>query len=403
MRLLFVVQRYGQEVFGGAEFACRQFASHLAAADHEVEVVTSCAVSYVDWANSYPEGTDVLDGVTVHRLPVESPRSHRYFGPLNARVAFGHEFAPQYLQREWMRVQGPFLPSLRPWLRDNAPSYDAVIFFTYLYYTTWAGLPVVAGRMVPTVLHPTAHDEPMLYLHLFDTLFRHPTALGFLTMEEQNLVRGRFRHRQPSVVTGIGIDTAADFDEQSFRVAYGLDERPYLLFLGRVDPGKGSDELFDYFSAYKARNPGPLALVFVGEPVKALPSHSDVIITGFVDDSVKQSAIAGSLALVQPSYFESFSMALTESWVHRKPALVNGRCDVLVGQARRSGGGLPYNGYAEFEAAVDMFLEDPELVKRLGEAGRAYTEEHYQWDRFTRNYERFLERVVVSGRNAPSP
>lgn len=393
MRLLFVVQRYGPDVFGGAEFACRQFAMHMAER-HDVEVLTSCAVSYVDWANVYPPGMDSFEGVAIHRLPVAHPRESRYFEPLNNTAVGPVRPIPQYLQREWMRVQGPYMPDLRGWLCEKAPSYDAVIFFTYLYYTTWAGLPVASARSVPTVLHPTAHDEPMLYLQLFDTLFRHPRALAFLTEEEEALVKQRFRVRQPSVVTGIGIDTDVGGSEAAFRETYQLADRPYVLFVGRVDPGKGSDELYDFFAAYKDRNPGPLALVVVGEPVKPLPPHPDVILTGFVDDTVKQSAIAGSLALIQPSYFESFSMALTEAWVHSKPALVQAACDVLVGQARRSGGAIPYLGFAEFEAALDMLLDDPGLRRALGEAGRTYTVDAYGWDRVLDDYERFLLRLT---------
>ena len=46
-------------------------------------------------------------------------------------------------------------------------------------------------------------------------------------------------------------------------------------------------------------------------------------------------------------------MVLTESFAQRRPALVQRRCAVLEGHARRSGGALPYSGFAEFEAAVD--------------------------------------------------
>ncbi|MCA1843752.1 MAG: glycosyltransferase family 4 protein [Actinobacteria bacterium] len=393
MRLLYVVQRYGPEVFGGAEYHCRQFATRMAVG-HDVEVLTSCAVSYVDWANVYRPGSESLDGVTVHRLPVAKPREDRYFTLLNNTVRGAHRPIPAYLQREWIRIQGPYLPELAPWLRENTASYDAVIFFTYLYYTSWAGLPVASAGSVPTVLHPTAHHEPMLYLQLFDTMFRHPSALAFSTEEEAALVRRRFRTHQPSIVVGVGIETEVGGSESAFRAAYGLGDRPYLLFIGRVDPGKGSDELFEFFAAYKARNPGPLALVIVGEPVKPLPPHPDVSLTGFVDNKVKESAIAGALALVQPSYFESFSMVLTEAWVHRKPALVQAACDVLVGQAHRSGGALPYRGFAEFEAAVDMILNDSALARSLGEAGRRYAVQTYSWERVLQDYERFLMRLT---------
>lgn len=396
MRILFVVQRYGAQVPGGAELAARGFATRLAGRGHPTEVLTSCAVSYVDWANAYPPGTEELDGVLVHRLPVSEPREDRIFGPMHARVPFGRHRVPPFLQREWMRVQGPNMPGLAPWLREHATSYDRIVFFTYLYYTASAGLPAAAG-LVPTVLHPTAHDEPPLYLSLFDLTYRLPSALAFLTEEEAQLVADRFHVRLPSTVTGLGVEldvVVSQAELAAFRSGVaGLRERPYLVYVGRVDPGKGSVELFDFFTAYKRRNPSGLALVVVGDPVEPMPPHPDIFITGFVQETAKRAAMAGALALVQPSYFESFSLVLIEAWALGRPALVQGRCDVLDGHARRSGGGIPYRGFAEFEAALDLLLSDEALRGALGTAGRRYVERRYGWDRIIARYEEFLERI----------
>ena len=396
-----MVQRYGAQVPGGAELATREFATRLALRGHATEVLTSCAVSYVDWANAYPPGTEELDGVLVHRLPVSEPREDRIFGPMHARVPFGRHRVPPFMQRDWMRVQGPNLPGLTPWLREHAVSYDRIVFFTYLYFTASAGLPAAAG-MVPTVLHPTAHDEPPLYLSLFDLTYRLPSALAFLTEEEAELVTNRFHVRLPSTVTGLGVelDVAASAEDiTAFRAGVpGLGARPYLVYVGRVDPGKGSVELFDFFTAYQRRNPSDLALVVVGDPVEPMPPHPDIFITGFVAEPTKRAAMGGSLALVQPSYFESFSLVLVEAWALYKPALVQGRCDVLDGHARRSGGGIPYRGFAEFEAALDLVRSDPDLAGALGRAGRRYVERRYAWDRVIARYEAFLERI-----GAPAP
>ena len=399
MRLLFVVQRYGPEVAGGAEFACRQFASRLAQRGHQIEVLTSRAQSYVDWADVYPEGRTELDGVTLHRLSVVEPRHDRIFGLLNARAVWGHRPVPLHLQEHWIRSAGPELSGLTPWLVEQAPRFDAAIFFSYLYYPTWAGLPV-ASNLTATVLHPTAHDEPSLDLPLFRTTFRHPAAFAFFTEEEKALVRRRGGSGRRSAVIGIGveIDGAGGVDEGAFRETYGID-RPYLLFLGRVDPSKGAEELFEFFGAYKARNGGPLGLAMVGDPARPLPDHPDVIMTGMVDENMKRSALAGAVALVQPSYFESFSMVLTEAWVHGKAALVQGHCAVLDGQVRRSGGGIPYRGFAEFEAAVGLLSGEPRLAHRLGASGRDYAEKHYAWPTVLDRYERLLEVTVRTARS----
>lgn len=395
MRLLYVVQRYGLEVAGGSELACRRFATALADRGHEVHVLTSCAVSYFDWANHYPPGESEIDGVVVHRLPVPAPRSERFFAPLNARVFGANVRLPLHVQEQWMHQQGPLLPDLAPWLHASAAGYDAVIFFTYLYYTTWRGLPAAAGATA-TVLHPTAHDEPPIHLPLFDPIFRLPSALAYLSEEERDFVQRRFRLTTTGEVIGLGTSTAGADDVAGAAERTGLGSRPYLCFVGRIDPAKGSKELFEYFVAYKQRRPGPLALAMVGEEVRPLPPHPDVVMTGFVDEATKRALVAGSKALVQPSYFESFSMALNEAWSLGRPAVVQGACEVLAGQARRSGGAIPYWGFVEFEAALDLLLDDPALAGAMGEAGRRYVEQRYQWDGLLDRYEALLGETARS-------
>ena len=399
MRLLYVVQRYGPDVAGGAETACRRFATRMAARGHEVEVLTSCAASHAGWANAYPEGDSDIDGVRLHRLAVSEVRDEATFARINERVVWGVRPTPLRLQQRWIEVQGPLVRGLAPWLTERAGRYDAVVFVTYLFYPTWAGLPA-ASASAPTVLHPTAHDEPALGVRLFDTTFRHPKAFAFFTEEEAALVRRRFRVDQPAAVVGIGADldvTVPSDAEAAFRAAHGLGDRPYVVFLGRVEPGKGSEELFSFFAAYKERNPGPLALVMVGGVVDHPGSHPDIVITGFVSDAERTAALAGAMTLVQPSYYESFSLVLTEAWALRLPALVQGHCAVLEGQARRSGGAIPYRGFAEFEAALDLVRSDARLRRALGDAGRRYTEANYRWDTVLGRYERLLEGV------APTP
>jgi glycosyltransferase involved in cell wall biosynthesis len=127
-----------------------------------------------------------------------------------------------------------------------------------------------------------------------------------------------------------------------------------------------------------------------------------VVVTGFVDEQTKRSAIAGATALVQPSYFESFSMVVTEAWAQSRPVLVQGRCAVLEGHARRSHGGIPYCGFAEFEVAVETLAGSPALATALGEAGRRYVEDHYSWDRVLERYEDLLQRAAASPVTAPS-
>lgn len=397
-----MVQRYGEEVLGGAESFTRQMATKLAAKEHDVHVLSSCATSYIDWANVYPPGDSSLEGVTVHRLPVAWPRSRKvFFEGLNPRVMSHKRQSPYYLQREWMRQQGPYVPGLAAWLAEHSAAFDVAIFVTYLYYTTWAGM---AAARAPVILHPTAHDEPPIYLPLFDSVFRLADGYGFLTEEEADFVRRRFGVVRPHQVTGMGLDLPDGRPAADARAALGIGEAPYVVYAGRIDPSKGAVDLYNHFVRYKAGRPGPLKLVMLGEEITRLPRHRDVVFGGYVSDQLKNAALAGALALIQPSFYESFSIVLIEAWSWGIPALVQERSEVLRGQIRRSRGGLAFAGYPEFEAALDRLVTDERLRWEMGAAGRRYVVERYSWERVLERYEMLLDRVR-EGRpgRAPGP
>lgn len=401
MRILYCVQRYGAEVSGGAEAACRSLAEQMAARGHHVEVVTSCAVDYVTWDDEYEPGTSKLNGVLVHRLPVRDARTAEQFGPISGRVLSGPS-APLAVQQDWVRVQGPDVPGLEPWLSANSSRFDVAVFYTYLYPTTVFGLPV-AARHTPTVLHPAAHDEPMIQLAIFDSLIRQADAISVQTPEELATIRRRFRFEPLSAVVGLGVDINPPLaDGNRFRAMFGLGDEPVLLYNGRIEPGKGTDELVRYFVEHKRRFPGPLKLVLVGPIIVEVDTHPDVICTGYVDVQTRLDAYAAAFAFVMPSYFESFSIALCDAWVVRRPALVNGDCAVLEGQARRSGGGLPYRGLAEFSAGLNRLIADPALSAEMGQAGRDYVVARYEWGQVAESYEQLLYRAINRHRDGAS-
>ena len=394
MKLLFCNQAYGEKAFGGSETYSRMMAEHMAARGHEVHVVTSCAVTYFDWADYYEPGESELNGVKVHRFRVDKPRDHELFGALGPRICNAPRGMPLYAQEQWLKIQGPYMPGFEEWVWDNALNYDAALFFTYLYYPTVKGLPLTSGR-IPTILHPLAHDESQFYFSIFDSLFKLPTGYVFLADEEEQLMHRRSAPSAMSSTLGIGVDLDVKGDASRFRQQYNLGDDPYIVCVGRLDPSKGSVELYDYFCAYKERHPSPLKLVLVGEPVRPVDPHPDVITTGFVPSQTKYDAFAGALVSMHPSYFESFSIVLTEAWAQSRPAMVNGHCNVLEGQAKCSQGAFAYRNFKEFESGLDILVEDESARNTLGRNGRIYVENKYEWNHVMHHYEDFISRVPI--------
>lgn len=394
MRILYCVQRYGADIVGGSEAACRQFAEQLVRRGHQVEVVTSCAQNYSDWADSYEPGTQVLNGVVVHRLSVVAPRDQVLFGAAHRRLIESSGVGHSYEHHRWARLIGPDLVGYEKWLLDNYRRFDVAVFMTYMFTTTTLGLMTLAG-LLPTVLQPTAHDEAVARASFFQYLFRLPDAFMFFTPEERQTVTDLYAIEPDGEVTGIGLE---QWDNQSAIPSHapgnGLVRGEYLACIGRLDRSKGVPELIKFFAQWKETRSSRLRLVLAGEKLVDLPSHPDVVVLGFLSEEDKHDVIENCLAMVQPSYFESFSIILCESWLHGRPALVQGNCNVLRGQAMRSNGAVPYRGYAEFAEALDWLDSHRELAGVVGEQGRSYVESSYQWPVVVSRVEMTLQRAI---------
>jgi glycosyltransferase involved in cell wall biosynthesis len=390
MRLMFVVQRYGPAVAGGAEHVTRQLAERLVAAGHHIEVATSCAESYDDWANAYPPGTADENGVTVHRFATVAPRRATQFGPLMQRAVAAPTGRPRspVLGEAWATMLGPDLDGFTEHLASTAASFDAVIFSGYLFQTSVSGVPAVAG-LAPIIVQPAAHDEAYLRLPIYRRVFELATMIAAFTEEEAELIDRRFRPEGEIRVIGSGVDEPPD--------GVRSDPSDHIVSVGRIEPGKGTDELVAYYEEFRRRHPDAPDLILVGSNNARIVAPDGVTITGFVDPVEKWSLIATAKVLVQPSYFESFSLTLTEAWRVGVPALVQQRCDVLAGQLARAHGGLTYGSYAEFDAALELLLDDPQLRTTLGANGHEYTR-RYEWDHVV---DLFVELVADARERQP--
>jgi glycosyltransferase involved in cell wall biosynthesis len=399
MRALFVVPRYGHDVRGGAEQAARAVATRLAERGHDVTVLTTTATSYVDWSGDLAPGVEQAEGVEVHRLAVDPLRNPDRFARLHHRLTAAGTEARLELQHAWLDAQGPSVPDLVPWLDQHAAAHDVAVFLPYLYATTTVGLPA-AARHTACVLAPCAHDEPPLQLAAFDQVMHLADRHVYLTPEEATLVRTRFRLRGPRHVAGLGTDLEPDAGAGpvAFRAAHGLGEDPYLLYVGRIDPSKGTDWLADRFAAMAEVRSGPLRLVMAGDPVVPPPEHPRIVVIDGIDDAGRTAAMAGAVALVHPSPFESFGMVVTEAWAVGTPVLALHQNAVLRGHVERSGGGLTFGSGAELAEAAWALVEDPGHRDELGRAGRRHAEATFAWPAVLDRWEAALADAARSRR-----
>ena len=350
-------------------------------------MLTTCAQDYVTWDNVYTPGTSSEDGVTVVRFAVARPRRIKDFADLSDVVLDGRGSRDQ--QEAWFRENGPQAPELLDYLRERGRTFDLVVFWTFRYFPSYFGLPLVADR---AVLVPTAEEEAAIDLQVVAEFLDKPAGYVFLTPEEERLVSSRAsRPLQPSTIAGIGLEPAPDRPSRAGLDALGLPQK-YLLYLGRVDRNKGCDALLDNFQEY-ASDRLDAALVLAGPAKMRIPTHPQIRALGYVSDDMRESLLSHATALVVPSRYESLSIVLLEAWNHAVPALVNGHCQVLQGQVRRAKGGLYYRFPSEFSEAADYLLDRAAERETLGRQGLAYVNREYRWPTVLSRVESLLEAV----------
>jgi glycosyltransferase involved in cell wall biosynthesis len=174
-------------------------------------------------------------------------------------------------------------------------------------------------------------------------------------------------------------------------------EPALLLFSGRLIQRKGVHYLLRALPRVLARR--RVRLVITGEGDRrrewenlaaSLNLGSVVEFAGFVS-SERLAELYGSCDLyVHPAIFddnndtEGLGVVLIEALANRCPVVasaVGGIVDVI--QHEETGLLVPEKDEEALAAAILRLLEDPALARRLGEAGTAFAERHFDWERIT--------------------
>ena len=420
MKLAFIVQRYGAEILGGSEYHCRLVAEHLADR-HDVEVLTTCAQEYTTWENVYPEGSDRIRGVTVRRFANDRTRDLDAFNKYSDWI-FSNPHTTED-EHKWLEEQGPWCPALIEYLEQKHTSYDALIFFTYLYAPTVLGLQVDPKR---SILVPTAHDEPAIRLGLYESVFTQPAAIAYNTGVERGFLRDRFAiTAKTQEVVGCGVDLPPYLDPE--RPAPSRDDAnegdgtgtlppslvrgavfrrrhrlygPFALYGGRIDPGKGCEELIEYFGHY-ADEQGDATLALMGVKLMPIPEEPFIRFAGMLSETERIEALEAATVVIVPSPYESLSLLALEAFAVGTPVLANARSDVLTDHCQRSNAGLYYADQDEFVECLRRLVNDAELRAGMGRNGRSYVKNNYSWQVILGKYERLIEAVSTRRGHPP--
>jgi glycosyltransferase involved in cell wall biosynthesis len=375
MRILIINSEY-PPIGGGAGNASAHIAACMAAAGHEVTVVTS-KYRGLPWK-------EVRDGIRILRAPARRKRLDRSLA--YEQVSF---------------IFGGFLRSLGVALRRRP---DVTLAFFGMPSGAIA-LPLKILLGVPYVVSLRGGDVPgfrpydfALYHRLSAPFLRRIwRRAGAVVANSRGLrvMAQRFERRVPIETIPNGVDP----------LAFAPPERDWeqvrMLFVGRVVYQKGLDLLLHALGRLVG---DAWTLTIAGDgpqraPLELLAAHLGIAdrirFAGWLDGDGLVDAYHGANLFVYPSRHEGMPNAVLEAMASALPVIATRIAgnEELVGEGETGLLIEPENQQA-LEKALSDLMADGERRRRLGEAARVRVSERYPWGRITDRYLEILERVA---------
>ncbi|MBI2839113.1 MAG: glycosyltransferase [Acidobacteria bacterium] len=201
-----------------------------------------------------------------------------------------------------------------------------------------------------------------------------------------------------------GVDPA-DFPSSSsagFRESYGLQDHPYILFVGRLSPIKGPDLLLRAFCEL-GRETGDYHLVIAGPDAGMKPDllkmasqhglRDRVHFPGYLSGIVKAGAYHCADLVVIPSRQEAMSIVVLEAAICGRPVLLTDSCG--FDEVSTTGGGLVAAATAgALRTGLQRLLADRTGLAAMGSRLQRFVESSFTWNRIIDDYLALFARLT---------
>jgi glycosyltransferase involved in cell wall biosynthesis len=279
-------------------------------------------------------------------------------------------------------------------------------------------MPLAAGVPVVSTLHDaTFFSDRGLHLGMKGYFFRAWTRTALrraaacvvpsqATAEE--LVRHAHAIRGRLVVAHHGVDQARFYPPtaaqvQALRDHLGLGERPWVAFLGTLEPRKNVPALIRAFIRVSAdRVPAPV-LVLAGAPgwdpeiesaIAAVPPGISVLRTGHLPIDLLPALLGGAEVVCYPSLGEGFGLPVLEAMACGAAVLTTRRLSL----PEVGGSAVAYSGTSvdDIASALGDLLDDPARRAELAAAGLERAG-HFTWRATALAHQVAYDRAVARG------
>lgn len=182
-----------------------------------------------------------------------------------------------------------------------------------------------------------------------------------------------------------------------FVMTPGARYRPYVLYVGTIEPRKNLDTLLDAWSALSAELRGAFQLWIAGpegwgsEKTMARV-RNEATYWGYVDEEILPSLVAGATAFVYPSLYEGFGFPVAQAMA-AGVAVVTSNNSSLSEIARDGALLVDPKSASEIASALTRLLESESLRQDLGSRGRKQAAQ-FRWENCAERSLEFFRRIA---------
>ena len=181
------------------------------------------------------------------------------------------------------------------------------------------------------------------------------------------------------------------------RPRYKPAQKPYFLFVGRLEKIKGLQTLIPVFRRYQKAQLWIAGDGGYAPQLRRLAKGSDnVRFLGYRSKDELQELYRNATALVVPSLsFEVFALVILEAFMQQTPVIVRnigGMPEII----QESGGGLKYDTDQELLTAMDQLLNDSCYRDRLGASGHKALKQKWTADAHLKAYFTLIDEIATA-------
>lgn len=187
---------------------------------------------------------------------------------------------------------------------------------------------------------------------------------------------------------------------EAFKNSTSPHDRPFFLFVGRLEKIKGLDDVLPVFADYPDAD---LLILGTGEHEAELQQQAsnitNVKFLGRIDPSDLPRYYKFAIALIVPSVcYETFGIILIESFREGTPVIAR-KIGPFVEIVNRCGGGLLYSDNNELAGAMHRFQGDPSYRDSMAESAKSGFDTYWSEGAVLKQYYDTVRQAAIAKGN----